>query len=291
VYITVAMAEDVLQNHQLGVTSLVFATIPAAFALAALWPVRVLAVTPRSLRFRGRPFPLWESAARRRAPAKLREIGWADAAEILLAAEHDRLTMVVGFRDPYAGAWGPGGGLSATVLELPAREEPAIVAAISAAAPSVNVRRGRRAEILARTRQPYLVQGRPSRTWLLLGTVTVLAVAGMITSAVFLAEAPLLSSARAILGLVLLRLWTWGPTLIICEEHLILTGWWQRRVVPWTTIESVRLGTTGESAELTVRCRPPGRELTYRLPPRAALGDVDAMIRAYAPPYALAAAG
>ncbi len=288
VFALVGIFEDV-HDLRLGVTE----PLSAALALAALWPVRVLAVTPRSLRFRGRSFPLWESAARRRAPARLREVGWADVVEILLAAEPHRLTMIIGFRDP----GGPSAGLSATVLELPASEEPAIVAAISAAAPDVTVRRGRRAEIIARTRQPYLVQGRAPRTWLLMGAVTGLAVAGMVTLTVCLAEVPRLSNAQSVLGVVLLQLWTRRPALIICEERLVLSGWWQHRVVPWTTIESVRLSTTGDSTELTVWLGRPlgrslaGRALTYRLPPRADLGDIDAMIRAYAPPYALAAAG
>jgi hypothetical protein len=61
------------------------------------------------------------------------------------------------------------------------------------------------------------------------------------------------------------------------------------------TVASGRQWRLARRVKLTVRCRPlghlpAGRELTYRLPPRAALGDVDAMIRAYAPPYALAAA-
>jgi hypothetical protein len=61
------------------------------------------------------------------------------------------------------------------------------------------------------------------------------------------------------------------------------------RSVPWANIASVRLTATGDTGELTVRVAgsPGGRPRPQRLPRGTDLAEIDAIIRAYAPPHAL----
>jgi hypothetical protein len=51
----------------------------------------------------------------------------------------------------------------------------------------------------------------------------------------------------------------------------------------------VRLTATGDTGELTVRVggSPSGRFVSQRMPRRTDLAEIDAIIRAYAPPHAL----
>lgn len=97
---------------------------PLVLLLAAVAPVRVLAVTPSALRFRSQELP---GATRR---PRLRKIYWRDVEEVLLACDGDRFTMVVGHRGPPA------------VAEVRGLDQRTVARAISRVAPGVAVRSG-----------------------------------------------------------------------------------------------------------------------------------------------------
>jgi hypothetical protein len=75
----------------------------------------------------------------------------------------------------------------------------------------------------------------------------------------------------------------------VSPEKIAVRSWWMGRTVPWANIASVRLTAMGDTGELTVRVAgsPGGRPKSQRLPRDTDLAEIDAIIRAYAPPHAL----
>jgi hypothetical protein len=84
-----------------------------------------------------------------------------------------------------------------------------------------------------------------------------------------------------------------SPALFVSPEAISLGKRWRTRTVPWTAVGSVSLTAEGDGGELAVRLgRACGRladgtVLTGRVPRRSDLADLDAIVRAYAPPHAL----
>lgn len=103
------------------------------------------------------------------------------------------------------------------------------------------------------------------------------------------------SYGAALGGLFLMSSWTWSasPALFVSPEAISFGKRWRTRTVPWTAVASVSLTAEGDGGELAVRVdQAPGRlaagmVLTRRVPRRSDLADLDAIIRAYAPPHAL----
>lgn len=259
--------------------------VPSAIAAMVLLPTRALSITPSALRYRPRAIP-GENTAR----AGLRRAGWDDVAEVLLAPGEGRLTMIVGYREHRFGA-----PLRADIVDLPGVGARTVAEAISRMAPAVTVREGSLVDIVTWTRRPYVTAG-PWRTWWALPAGALLTIALAVILPAMLPE----HNENTAITLTYLpcfliaAIWTIRPTVSITTFGLRLESRGRATAVPWAAVESVRIAATGHAAELTVRIGtghlryPPGHVLTRRVG-RADLADLDAMLRAYAPPHALAA--
>jgi hypothetical protein len=284
--LAVAIAADAIEAPHSVAEILVSGLVPVILIAIAFWPVRVLDLTSRSLRFRERFLIVQGRSGRQPVRSGLREVAWSDVAEVLLAPHHGRVAMIVGFR-----ALGP--GLHAAVVDLPVRDEEAVASAISAIAPGIVVRRGRLPELLIHTRLPYATGQTRIGTRVLGLVLSGLAIGTMI---VLLNLLPSPASYGAVLsGLFLMssRTWLASPALFVSPEAISLGKRWRTRTVPWTAVASVSLTTEGDGGELAVRVGQAcgrlaaGTALTRRVPRRSDLADLDEIIRAYAPPHAL----
>ena len=279
--VTAAIDMGELVGRLQGIAFTTFDTVvvllSVVFLAAAMWPVRVLAVTPRILRIRER---LVLSGARfggARTSTRLRTIDWSDVVEVLLASRDDRVTMIVAYREPRTG-------LRAAATDLPIRDEREVADAISRVAPGVVIRQAHLPDILIRTSQPYVFERWTSRAQALGLALTVLG--GGIVAAV-LTELHL-ETYRAwpvAILLVVAGAWLRSPRVFVSPEQVLVTRWWPGSPVPWTSVRWMRLAAAGDTGELTVCAGD--RTRTHRLPDRAGLSEVDAVLRAYAPPHVL----
>ena len=258
----------------------VFLLIPLALVVAALWPVRILDVGPRGLGFRPRSLPEDDRRAGWRPSPRLRKVGWPYIAEITLTSRDGLVVLVVGMQDGR-------GGLRAAVVELPTRDEQAVASAIDAAAPGIALRREPLPAALTRTRQPYASAPRTARTWLLVVGLIAFGLVVDVTGAIVLDSTYL--HPMVLISLACLWIWRGSSPLVVSPERLVLGPWPLSRTVRWADVVSVRLAAEGDAETLTLRDRA-GQVRTRRISHRAELADVEAIIQAYAPPPALAAA-
>ncbi|GAB2826645.1 hypothetical protein GCM10027176_33800 [Actinoallomurus bryophytorum] len=283
--LAVAIAADAIEAP-LGVTEIIISGLVPVIAIAiAVWPVRVLDLTSRSLRFRERLVLLQGRSGRQPIRSGLREVAWSDVAELLLASHRGRVTMIVGLR-------APGPVLHAAVVDLPVRDEEAVESAISTIAPGIVVRRGRLPELLIHTRLPYTT-GQVRIGTQALGLVLSGLAFGTTIVLVNLLTGLTYGVVPGVLFLLSIRTWFASPPLFVSPERISLRKGWRTRTVPWTAVASVSLAAEGDGGELRVRVGPAcgrlaaGTVLTRRVPRRSDLADLDAIIRAYAPPHAL----
>lgn len=284
--IAVAIAADAIETPLRGAEVVISGLIPVILIAIAVWPVRVLDLTSRSLRFRERFVIVRGRSGRQPIRTRLREVAWPDVVEVLLAPGGDRVTMIVGLRTP-------GPGLHAGVVDVPVRDEEAVASAISTIAPGIVVRRGRLPELLIHTRLPY-APGQARIGAQALGLV--LSGLAMGTTIVLFNLLPGPASYGAGLGgLVLMSVRTWFalPSLFVSPERISLRTGLRTRTVPWTAVAAVALAAEGDGGEITMRLGQAcgrlaaGAVLTRRVPRRGDLADLDEIIRAYAPPHTL----
>jgi hypothetical protein len=285
VSLIVAIVADAVETPHGVVEIVVSGLIPVVVIVIAVWPVRVLDLTSGSLSFRERLVIVQGRSGRQPARTRLREVAWSHVAEVLLAPDRGRVTMIVGFR-------GPGPDLHAAVVDLPVRDEEAVASAISGIAPGTVVRRGRLPEILIHTRCPYAAgQARPGTR--LLGLVLSGLAAGttMVLLALLLARP--FGAVLGVLFLMTVRTWFVSPLLFVSPERISLRTGLRTRTVPWTAVASVSPAAEGDGGEITLRLGQAcgrlaaGTVLTRRVPQRSDLADLDEIIRAYAPPHTL----
>jgi Bacterial PH domain len=283
--LAVAIAADAIEAP-LGVTEIIISgLVPVILITIAVWPVRVLDLTSRSLRFRERLVMVPGRSGRQPIRTGLREVAWSDVAELLLASHRGRVTMIVGFR-------APGPVLHAAVVDLPVRDEEAVARAISTIAPGIVVRRGRLPELLTHTRLPYAT-GQARIGTQVLGLVlsglafgTTIVLFNLLTGLTY-------GVVPGVLFLLSIRTWFASPPLFVSPERIALRKGCRTHTVPWTAVASVSSAVEGDGAELRVRVGQAcgrlaaGTVLTRRVPRRSDLADLDAIIRAYAPPQAL----
>ncbi|MDN3358569.1 hypothetical protein [Actinomadura sp. DC4] len=275
VFAVLAHLEDTYR-HGWGASDWVFMVLPAVLAVAALWPVRVLEVGARGLRYRERVLVDGERPMSQRGP-RGRKAAWPYVAEILLTSRYGSVVLVVGLRDA-------AGGPRSAVVELPVRDEQAVAEAFAVWAPGVPVLRVRLTEALARTRRPYTPGPRMARTWLLIAGVAVLG-AGFDFVRAIVWDTPYL----AVTGLVLLLcVWIrrWSPTPEVGPGRVVLGRWPRRRAVAWADVASVRLSSGPGTLTLSDDA---GRVFSQRVPRRDDLADLAAILSAYAPPAVLGA--
>src|SRR3954453_15472543 len=103
VCLAVAITADAIEAPLGAAEIIVSGLVPVILVAIAVWPVRVLDLTPRSLRFRERFVIVRERSGRQPVRSGLREVAWSDVAEVLLARHRGRVTMIVGFRAPGPG--------------------------------------------------------------------------------------------------------------------------------------------------------------------------------------------
>jgi Bacterial PH domain len=283
--LAVAIAADAIEAP-LGVTEIIISgLVPVILITIAVWPVRVLDLTSRSLRFRERLVMVPGRSGRQPIRTGLREVAWSDVAEVLLASHRGRVTMIVGFR-------APGPVLHAAVVDLPVRDEEAVARAISTIAPGIVVRRGRLPELLTHTRLPYAT-GQARIGTQVLGLVlsglafgTTIVLFNLLTGLTY-------GVVPGVLFLLSIRTWFASPPLFVSPERISLRKGCRTRTVPWTAVASVSSAAEGDGAELRVQVGQArgrlaaGTVLTRRVPRRSDLADLDEIIRAYAPPQAL----
>jgi hypothetical protein len=290
--ITGAVAESV-HAHSVNVIAIVLLSLTVAVTAIAVWPIRMLDVTPEVLRFRERGLPSGPRYGRRRGSppgprygwrhrtTRLRSLAWHDVAEVLVTSDHGQVVLVVGFKDQYAG------GLAAAMVELPADDERAVADAVRRAAPGAVVRQDGIAEILIRTREPYVLRRWGIRTQLLaMAFGGIGAVGGYVLLSA--GELQAFRVAQMWLWSAIIDIWLEQRQLVITPEWISVGTWWRRHTVPWATVGDTRLMATGDGGELTVTIGE--RTVTYRLPQVSDLGALDTIIRAYAPPQALSRA-
>jgi hypothetical protein len=242
--------------------ALVFGLLAVILVLPALWPMRILDVTPYALRFRvRRPAGLLGKGVQR-----LETVGWRDVREMFVAPHDGGTTVIVGYDGPY--------GLRAAVVELPVADpEPAL----AAVPPGVPVHRGSPVEILAWTRQPYVLDPWTVRRRLVVAALTMLAFGTVAAPIAVLGEHFWIFTGSAISVSLI------GPSaLCVAPEGLQVVARGRQRTVPWSAVRNARISATGELTVHMATARP----LTCRVR-REDLADVDAVLRAYAPPQAL----
>ena len=259
--------------------------VPVCAASIALLPTRVLSITPGALRLRPREIP-GEDWRRWR-----RKIRWPEVAEVLLAEGDDRLTLIVGYRRPAVA-----GPLQAAIAEVPGADARTVAEVISRVAPAVPIREGTLTDLLAWTRLPYVTERRNRLTWWAVPPCLVMVPLVAVLPALLPGAYENTATSTLIWPwFVVVALMTARSTLSVSAAGLRLR-WLRTTVVPWTAVVSVRIAASGDAGELIVGIGPgslrypSGHVLTCHVR-GAALADLDAMLRAYAPPNALAASG
>lgn len=244
------------------------------FAIAVA-PVTVLAVTPQAL-----GFGVLELPGRARLP---KTIPWAGVGEVLLSAEPGGVTVGVVSQGPSASG--------DVAVDVPGADRPTVAAAIARVAPAVTLREATRAEIVTRTRRPlYVAPGRTPRA-LLPGLAFTAASAALALAVVLVGDgsAPWYAFAPFWIGVT--ATCTWRFPLAVGETGIDVRSWRRTRTLPWAVVDAVRITAVGELTVLVAAGGLPsvtGEALTFRIR-RADLADLRAVLRAYAPPEALAA--
>jgi hypothetical protein len=279
IYIALLALVNLPSRSSTGPVGIVIALSCVALTAAALWPVRALDVTPQALWVRERLVPVESRFGG--TSGRLRKIDWPDVVEVLLAPSRGRVTMVAGFRS-YTS-------LHAMVADLPVRDAREVAEAISRVAPGTVVRsEGRRSEILIHTGRPYVAEPRSHRAQVLATLLCVLG-SGLIAFVMVRSGYGEYAAAQVAFWLTGLAVWLSGSPVFVSPERVAVRSWGVSRTVPWANIASVRLTATGDTGELAVRVAgsPGGRPRPQRLPRGTDLAEIDAIIRAYAPPHAL----